>query len=182
MARLSPSVPIITLSGLSKRFLLPGWRVGWICLHDPLGVAGAIREGLAVWANRFFGPSSLSQAALPMILAADDQWHADVLAKIKLNAEVISTAIDAIPGLSGVAPTGALYMLIKIDGAAYPTLADDVDFCAALYREEAVFVLPGCCFEAQGYFRVVLASPADVMREVVERLAAFCKRHRMPVL
>lgn len=133
---------------------------------------------MAVWANRFFGPSSLTQAALPLILNADDQWHADVLAKVKLNAEIISGAINAIPGLSGVAPTGALYMLIKIDPTVYPALADDVDFCAALYREEAVFVLPGCCFEAQGYFRVVLASPAHVMREVTRRMESFCARHR----
>ena len=27
-------VPIITTSGLSKMFLLPGWRVGWITFYD----------------------------------------------------------------------------------------------------------------------------------------------------
>jgi hypothetical protein len=48
----STSVPVITLSGLSKRFLLPGWRVGWIALHDPAGVAAEIREGMFAWANR----------------------------------------------------------------------------------------------------------------------------------
>ncbi|CAI6004581.1 unnamed protein product [Closterium sp. NIES-65] len=29
------SVPILTVSSLSKRFLVPGWRVGWIAVHDP---------------------------------------------------------------------------------------------------------------------------------------------------
>lgn len=86
LASLSRSVPILTLSGLSKRFLLPGWRFGWVALHDPLGVAGLIKEGLAVWANRYFGPSSLSQAALPEILATPAEWHAEVLAKIKVRS------------------------------------------------------------------------------------------------
>jgi tyrosine aminotransferase len=33
-ARLGRTVPVITTSGLAKQFLLPGWRVGWICFHD----------------------------------------------------------------------------------------------------------------------------------------------------
>lgn len=70
---------------MSKRFLLPGWRFGWVCLHDPLGVAGAIKDGMAVWANRFFGPSSLSQAALPDILDTPAEWHQEVLDKVKVG-------------------------------------------------------------------------------------------------
>lgn len=27
-------VPVITTSGVSKQFLLAGWRVGWLCFHD----------------------------------------------------------------------------------------------------------------------------------------------------
>jgi tyrosine aminotransferase len=78
-------VPIITLSGLSKRFLLPGWRFGWVALHDPLGVANAVKEGLAIWGNRFFGPSSIAQAALPAILETPGEWHDAVIAKIKVR-------------------------------------------------------------------------------------------------
>jgi tyrosine aminotransferase len=33
-ARLGRQVPIITASGIGKQFLLPGWRVGWICFQD----------------------------------------------------------------------------------------------------------------------------------------------------
>jgi tyrosine aminotransferase len=35
MAELSPTVPIISCNSLSKRFILPGWRFGWLALHDP---------------------------------------------------------------------------------------------------------------------------------------------------
>lgn len=85
MASLSTNVPILTLSGLSKRFLLPGWRVGWLLLHDPLGVAGEIKDGMATWGNRFFGPSSLVQAALPAILATGPEWFDEVLAKVQVG-------------------------------------------------------------------------------------------------
>ena len=80
-----------------------------------------------------------------------------------------------------MSPTGALYMLVNIDLQSFPEFTDDVDFCAALYREQAVFVLPGQCFEAGGYFRVVLASPAIIMREVGVRMAEFCAQHLVQI-
>ncbi len=35
MRTLPGNVPIMTCSGMAKRFLVPGWRVGWILLSDP---------------------------------------------------------------------------------------------------------------------------------------------------
>ncbi len=35
MSELSESVPILSCNALSKRFILPGWRFGWIAIHDP---------------------------------------------------------------------------------------------------------------------------------------------------
>ncbi|XP_016838535.1 tyrosine aminotransferase isoform X2 [Nasonia vitripennis] len=34
LASLSSEVPILSCSGLTKRFLVPGWRMGWIIVHD----------------------------------------------------------------------------------------------------------------------------------------------------
>ena len=31
-------VPVLTLGSLSKRWLIPGWRLGWIARNDPDGV------------------------------------------------------------------------------------------------------------------------------------------------
>lgn len=54
-------------------------------LHDPLGVAGEISEGMALWGNRFFGPSSIAQAALPAILNTSEEWHNEVIEKVKVR-------------------------------------------------------------------------------------------------
>ncbi|TMS05119.1 Tyrosine aminotransferase [Larimichthys crocea] len=34
MASLSTDVPILSCGGLAKRWLVPGWRMGWILIHD----------------------------------------------------------------------------------------------------------------------------------------------------
>ncbi|TNN42472.1 Tyrosine aminotransferase [Liparis tanakae] len=41
MASLSRDVPVLSCSGLAKRWLVPGWRMGWILVHDRNGVFGS---------------------------------------------------------------------------------------------------------------------------------------------
>ncbi|WVW79052.1 tyrosine aminotransferase [Kwoniella bestiolae CBS 10118] len=177
LASLSTSVPIITLSGLSKRFLVPGWRFGWLCLHDPLGVASSIKSGMQCWGNRFMGPNSLIQSALPSILATEPEWYDEVINKIELLAKIVYQGISDAPGLSTTFPSGAMYSFVKIDTAAFPSIRDDVAFATALYDEQAVFVLPGLCFGMPGYFRIVLGTPSEVMVDVIGRIQEFCDEH-----
>lgn len=44
-------------------------------------------------------------------------------------------------------------------------------------QEEAVFVLPGTCFGAPNFFRVVFTAPEEKLREAFDRIAAFCTSH-----
>jgi tyrosine aminotransferase len=137
-----------------------------------------VRLGMTVWGNRFFGPNSMIQAALPELLATSAEWFGTVNDKIRNNAEIIYDGVATVQGLHTNMPGGAMYMLIRVDPGAFD-LRDDVEFCTAFYREEAVFVLPGMCFNAPGYMRFVLGTPEHVTRDVVERLQGFCQRHHI---
>ena len=37
IAKLSKNVPVLSCGGLTKRYLVPGWRLGWITVHDRNG-------------------------------------------------------------------------------------------------------------------------------------------------
>ncbi|KAL7588020.1 hypothetical protein Lser_V15G40549 [Lactuca serriola] len=38
MGHFGSIVPVVTLGCLSKRFIVPGWRLGWLVTHDPNGI------------------------------------------------------------------------------------------------------------------------------------------------
>ena len=37
LATLSKNVPILACGGISKKYMVPGWRLGWILIHDRNG-------------------------------------------------------------------------------------------------------------------------------------------------
>ena len=47
LASLTTEVPILSCSGLAKRFLVPGWRIGWICIFDQQKSFQNVRKGLS---------------------------------------------------------------------------------------------------------------------------------------
>lgn len=44
ISSLSKNVPVLSCGGLTKRFLVPGWRLGWIIIHDRNDVFDDIRK------------------------------------------------------------------------------------------------------------------------------------------
>ena len=77
MSELSDNVPILSCNALSKRFILPGWRFGWIAIHDPKNYLKSVRAGFNDLTTRILGPNSLVQAALPDILENTPQEYFD---------------------------------------------------------------------------------------------------------
>lgn len=67
---LSDTVPILSCRGTTKRFLVPGYRLGWIIVQDRHDIFGdRIRLGLNNLCTRILGANSLIQGALPDILS-----------------------------------------------------------------------------------------------------------------
>ncbi|XP_039279828.1 tyrosine aminotransferase isoform X1 [Nilaparvata lugens] len=113
IADLSEDVPILTCSGLSKRFLVPGWRVGWIKIHDPIGVFTEIRKGLVSISQKTLGCSTIIQGALPRILTGVPQAYFDgVMDTIEKTAKLAHSLINEVKGLYPIMPQGAMYMMV----------------------------------------------------------------------
>ncbi|KAK3086702.1 hypothetical protein FSP39_022197 [Pinctada imbricata] len=183
LGSLTTDVPILSCSGLTKRFLVPGWRMGWIVITDKNDVMTEVRKGLVSLTQRLLGPTSLVQASLPEILAETPQsFFTDTLGYVEDNANLFYKLISAIPGLRPVKPQGAMYMMIGIDIEKFPGIKDDVDFTEKLVKEQSVFCLPAKCFQYPNYFRIVLTIPKDKVVVACDRMRDFCNDHYMTMV
>jgi len=152
-----------------------------VTVHDADGIfAGAgVPDTLLKLCQVSLGPSAPLQAALPEILRATPaEWYSTVLKALQTSAACCVERLRAIPGLAVESePGGSMYCMVRLQPGALKGIKDDVAFAGQLLQEESIAVLPGQCFNAPGFFRVVFAAPPEVLNEAFDRMEAFCRRH-----
>lgn len=188
-ATVAGSSPVLVVSALSKRWLAPGWRCGWLIVHDPLGVMDAVRLGLGRFAFRIQGPASPIQVAIPTLLAnTPEAFFDETLVTLRDVGTALHARLSKIEGLNPLLPQGAMYLMCGITSngrsirETYPAFNDDREFITAFFNEENVLVLPGACFRLTAYLRFVTTVPLPVLLAACDRLEVFCARHRAPVV
>ncbi|KEG07644.1 tyrosine aminotransferase [Trypanosoma grayi] len=179
VAEFDTPVPRFVVGGLSKNFMLPGWRLGWVLLVDAAGCAKDLLRAMHNISSIALGPNHVVQGALPDILAnAPDSYFARCTEELRVNAVALADAIHTCPGLSCVAPQGAMFIMVKIDLSLFRDIGNDVEFYEKLHDEENVQVAPGSFFHMPNYFRIVVYRPKNVTDEAIRRIRDFCVRHQ----
>lgn len=177
---LAKTIPVIHVGGLAKRFLVPGWRMGWTITHDPKNIfKNSLTIGIAKMSTRLVGPNKLIQSAMPKILGGTpESWHIEQNAKLGEAADMFYKGLKNALGLTPIMPDGAMYMMVKIDFSLYEDIKDDLTFVQQLVAERSVFCLPGSCFGSPKCIRVVITVPQSKIPEACERIADFCDSHK----
>ncbi|DBA03226.1 TPA: hypothetical protein N0F65_011585 [Lagenidium giganteum] len=186
VATLTKTVPVISVGGLAKQFLIPGWRVGWIMVYDRNDILKEVRSAYFKLSQLILGANSLVQSAIPELLtpipnsAASQSLVAfkkQYYEELEQNSAYTTQELSKVPGLHVVVPQGAMYVMVRIDTNALKDIKDDCDFTQKLLDEESVMVLPGQAFGMTNYFRVVFSAPKEVLGDAYKRIADFCQRH-----
>lgn len=179
LGSLSVNVPVLSVGGLAKKWLVPGWRLGWILIHDKHNAFSEIRVGLSKLAQIIIGANSLIQASLPSILLkTPSEFYSETKAQLQQQAQYSAKVLGEIQGLKIVVPQGAMYMMVGIDINQFKDIHNDIEFTEKLLSEESVMCLPGQCFKYPNYFRVVFTPPIPKLEEAYARIKQFCERHR----
>lgn len=184
----SGDVPVITLSGLAKEFIVPGWRVGWLLVHDKQsGRMAEVKAGLKSLTQLILGANSLIQAALPRLLtpAPDSKDAQDLrafssryMSILRENAKLCVEETSTCPELTVIQPEGAMYTMVRVELDRLQDVTDDADFARKLLAEENVVLLPGQCFSMAGFVRLVICPPPETIKDALKRMKEFCLRHR----
>ncbi|HXW06587.1 MAG TPA: aminotransferase class I/II-fold pyridoxal phosphate-dependent enzyme [Vicinamibacterales bacterium] len=172
LAALNPDAPIISFSSLSKAYLAPGWRAGWLAVGrtERLDeVLGGIRK-LADGRLCSTGPM---EYAIVAALTGDRSHQASFRGALRERAELTTRRLNAIDGMHVVAPTAAFYAMPRVE---LPAGRTDEDYVLGLLRATGILCVYGSGFGTQpadGFFRVVfLASPAE-LSTIYDEMAAF---------
>ena len=79
----SSKVPVITLNGVSKVYYAPGWRIGYMALHDPSRRLSVIKDAIERLLRSRLCASTPAQYGYIAGLKGDKAWMNDYLSRIK---------------------------------------------------------------------------------------------------
>lgn len=175
LASLNRDVCCITFSGLSKNFVVPGFRLGW-------GVASGNPDKMKIYleaVNKILRArvcANHPEQYAVMAALDGDQTHIQELNKIlQRRRDITNDMLNSIPGISLVKPQGAFYAFPSVD------VADDNKFVSELIRKTGVIVVPGTGFGQKPdthHFRVVILPQEDILRRAYELIGNFLASYK----
>jgi aspartate/methionine/tyrosine aminotransferase len=167
-----PDAPVISFSSLSKAYLAPGWRTGWMSIgRSPRldDVAAAIRK----LADGRLCSTVPMQYAVTAALTGDKSHQQTFRAALKARATVTGDSLRAMPGVTCMTPTAGFYAMPKI---ALPPGRTDEDYVLGLLRATGVLCVYGSGFglpATDGYLRIVFLASPEELREIYTLMAGF---------
>ena len=170
-ASISSNVPVITLNGVSKVYYAPGWRIGYMALHDPKNKLLNIKDGLERLLRSRLCASTPAQYGYLAGLNDDDTWMNDYLSILKQRNDVCVSLINDIEGLSVEKPQGAFYMFIKLTEDHWNKR--DKEFVLDLLNTKHVLTVHGSGFSDQfgkNHFRVVFLPSEEILIDAFNRI------------
>ncbi|MCH1422972.1 MAG: aminotransferase class I/II-fold pyridoxal phosphate-dependent enzyme [Candidatus Poseidoniaceae archaeon] len=179
VASLSNDVPVIALNGVSKVYYAPGWRIGYLAIHDPARRLLEVRDGIERLLRSRLCASTPAQIGYLAGLESDRSWMVDYAKKVINQRNVCVERIAQIDGLEVQSSGGAFYMFVRLLDPKWAE--NDKQFVLDLLHEEHVLVVHGSGFSSnlgKGHFRLVYLPDVDVLNDAFDRIEAFLRRHR----
>ncbi|WPH15845.1 pyridoxal phosphate-dependent aminotransferase [Variovorax paradoxus] len=182
IASLSTDVLTLTFNSLSKSYRSCGYRAGWMVVSGDKARAQDYIEGLNMLSNMRLCANVPGQWAIQTALGGYQSIN-DLVGdggRLRRQRDLAYELITAIPGVSCVKPSAALYMFPKLDPEVYP-ITDDRQFFLELLRETKVMLVQGTGFNwaTPDHFRIVFLPHEDDLREAIHRIARFLELYRL---
>uniref|UniRef100_A0A0A9AKE9 Aminotransferase class I/classII large domain-containing protein n=1 Tax=Arundo donax TaxID=35708 RepID=A0A0A9AKE9_ARUDO len=176
--------PVVTLGGISKRWMVPGWRLGWLAMTDPKGVLRSkkIFDSIITYRSISVDPAAIVQGAIPQIIAnTDEAFFANGMNIMREASEICYEKLKAIDCITCPhKPEGSMFVMVKLDISYFGGIDDDIDFCTKLAKEESVVICPGSGLGMKNWLRISFAVDPPLLEDGLERLKSFCLRHAKP--
>jgi alanine-synthesizing transaminase len=172
LGSLEPDAAVLSFSSLSKGYVAPGWRTGWVAVGQSPRLDNLL-AALKKLADGRLCSTAPMQYAIAAALNGDRTHQATFRAALRERAQVTVDMLRAIPGVTCSAPSAAFYTMPKVD---LPEGRTDEDYVLGLLRATGVLCVYGSGFgmpAADGFLRVVFLAAPDELREIYGLMATF---------
>ena len=170
IATVAPDVPVITFNGLSKAYLVPGWRVGWGIVTGDAAAVKPYLDGIHKLLRARLSANHAVQYAVRPALERPQQDHlAGVTRRLRARRDLTYAWANTAPRVSCVKPRGAFYAFPKLDIAG-----TDEEFVKRLLVEKQVMVVHGSGFgQAPGtkHIRIVFLPDEKTLTSAYESIS-----------
>ncbi len=174
IASLSEDAPVITMNGLSKSYLVPGFRIGWAVVTGSKAMVAPYVEAINKFLRARLCAVTPLQYGIKAALEGPQDHLREVREKLRRRRDITYERLNAIPHVSCVRPTAAFY--------AFPRLhieESDLQFVQDLITETGVVAVHGSGFGQRPgtrHMRVVFLAQDEYLEKAFDRLAGFMER------
>ncbi|TFF83898.1 aminotransferase class I/II-fold pyridoxal phosphate-dependent enzyme, partial [Candidatus Thorarchaeota archaeon] len=179
MARVTGDVPMVGFNGISKVYLAPGWRIGYVYFQDDGSQLEPLRDAMVRQARIRICANTPTQLAAAVALRSKGEHIKSMLERLRERRQIIWERLNGIEGVSASLPQAAFYIMAKVEmGGIWK---DDYEFVLDLLHETGVVFVPGsgfCANYGRNHFRSVYLPPPDMITEAMDRLERFMNEKR----
>ncbi|MDP4026521.1 pyridoxal phosphate-dependent aminotransferase [Methylobacterium sp. NEAU 140] len=162
---------LIYLDGASKTYAMTGWRLGWSVWPKPLYDNA---RKLAV--NAHSCVNAATQWAGIAALDGPQDCVAEMVAEFDRRRAIVVAGLNALPGVSCIAPKGAFYAFPNVSRTGWKAKA----LASTLLEEAGVATIGGPDFgvHGEGFLRLSYANSAENIRRALERMQGFLSERK----
>ncbi|KAF6985101.1 hypothetical protein CFC21_003001 [Triticum aestivum] len=174
--------PVLSIGSLSKSWIVPGWRLGWVAVYDPRKILEETKISASItnYLNVSTDPATFIQAALPQILEnTKEDFFKGIIGLLKESSEICYRQIKENKYITCPhKPEGSMFVMVKLNLHLLEEIHDDIDFCCKLAKEESVILCPGSVLGMENWVRITFACVPSSLQDGLERIKSFCQRNK----
>src|SRR5256885_12617418 len=174
MAAVAPDVPVVTVGGLSKNYLAPGWRMGWGIVSGDAATVKPFVEGIHKMLRARLSANHPEQYAIKPALEGPQDHLIEVRRKLTARRDLTVEACNSIPHMSCVPPRGAFYAFPRID-----VPEEDASWVKELLLEKHILTVQGSGFgqkPGSKHFRIVFLPQEETLKQAYSQIRDFMSK------
>lgn len=176
IASLNKDVSCITFGGLSKNYMVPGFRIGWGIVSGRKEVLSDFIEAVNKILRARLSANHPEQYGIKPSLEGNQDHLIEAIKKLTRRRDLTVEMLNAISGISCVKPEGAFYAFPKLE-----MKQPDAHFVGELIRETGVVIVPGSGFgQVPGtkHFRVVFLPNEQILTKAYKAIGEFFVKYQ----